>query len=104
MNLHNQSVWESILEYWFLIAMLITSLVMAMFRTAQEHGKVDILEALMCSTFSFGVWFTLSWLNLPQGTGVLIGGLIGYLGTKRVSKWVGDRLGINTSSNEDSRE
>ena len=35
---------------------------------------------------------------------ILIGGLIGYLGTKRVSKWIGDRLGINTSSNEDSKE
>ena len=97
-------VWHTLQEYWLVISTVAVAFMMAMFRTAQEHGKVDILEALMCSIFSFGVWFILSWLNLPQGTGVLIGGLIGYLGAKRVSKWIGDHLGINISSNEDSKE
>lgn len=91
--LHN--VWKSILEYWFLIAMVANAVAMSIFSTAHRNGKVDWLESVMCALFAYGVWFVLSWLNFPEGVGVLLGGLIGYKGTHATSRWISAKLGID---------
>ena len=49
----------------------------------------------MCALFNYGVWFVLTWLNLPEGIGVRIGGIIGYSGTHITSKWLYKKLGID---------
>ena len=85
-NLHD--MWQTILNYWFLIAAITTTFIMALIRTAKKNGKIDYLESIMCALFTYGVWFVLTWLNLPEGIGVLIGGLIGYSGTHVTSKWL----------------
>ena len=87
--------WKVIVEYWFLIAAITTTFIMAIIRTAKKNGKIDYLESIMCAIFTYGVWFVLTWLNLPEGIGVLIGGLIGYSGTHITSKWLYERLGID---------
>lgn len=92
-NLHD--FWQAVLNYWFLIAAITTTFIMALIRTAKKNGKVDYLESIMCSLFTYGVWFVLTWLNLPEGIGVLIGGLIGYSGTHITSKWLYEKLGID---------
>lgn len=92
-NLHD--MWQTILNYWFLIAAITTTFIMALIRTAKNNGKIDYLESIMCSLFTYGVWFVLTWLNLPEGIGVLIGGLIGYSGTHITSKWLYEKLGID---------
>ena len=86
--------WKVVVEYWFLIAAITTTFIMAIIRTA-KNGKIDYLEAIMCSLLTYGVWFVLTWLNLPEGIGVLIGGLIGYSGTHITSKWLYEKLGID---------
>ena len=89
------NVWKNIVEYWFLIAAITTAFIMAIIRTAKKNGKIDYLESIMCAIFTYGVWFVLTWLNLPEGIGVLIGGLIGYSGTHITSKWLYKKLGID---------
>ena len=86
---------EKLIEYWFLIAAITTTFIMAIIRTAKKGGKIDYLESIMCAIFTYGVWFVLTWLNLPEGIGVLIGGLIGYSGTHITSKWLYKKLGID---------
>ena len=92
-NLHD--FWKVIVEYWFLPATVLTAFLMAVFRTAKTNGKVDWLESAMCALFTYGVWFALSWFNIPEGVGVLVGGLIGFKGTTVISKWVSDKLGLD---------
>ena len=87
--------WKVIVEYWFLIAAITTTFIMAIIRTAKNNGKIDYLESIMCSLLTYGVWLVLTWLNLPEGVGVLIGGLIGYSGTHITSKWLYEKLGID---------
>ena len=89
------NVWKTIVEYWYLIAAITTAFIMAIIRTAKKDGKIDYLESIMCSLLTYGVWFVLTWLNLPEGIGVLIGGLIGYSGTHITSKWLYKKLGID---------
>ena len=83
-----------VLEYWFLIAALTTTFIMALIRTAKKNGKIDWLESVMCALFTYGIWFVLTWLNLPEGIGVLIGGLIGFRGTTVTSQWLSKKIGI----------
>ena len=90
-----QGVWKIILDYWFVLSTVLATVLMAMFRTAQTNGKVDWLETGMCGIFAYGVWFVLSWFNLPEGCGVLVGGMVGYKGTHYVSKWVSKKLGLD---------
>ena len=71
-------------------------MLMAVFRTKRKEGKVDFIEAGMCGLFAYGVWFVLGFFNIPEGGGVLVGGIIGYLGTHTVSTWVKDKLGIES--------
>ena len=92
-NLHD--FWKVVLDYWFLITAIATTFIMAIVRTAKNNGKIDYLESIMCSLLTYGVWFVLTWLNLPEGIGVLIGGLIGYSGTHVTSKWLYEKLGID---------
>ena len=87
--------WKLLVEYWFLIAAITTTFIMAIIRTAKNNGKIDYLESIMCSLLTYGVWFVLTWFNLPEGIGVLIGGLIGYSGTHITSKWLYKKLGID---------
>ena len=89
------NMWKTIVEYWYLIAAITTAFIMAIIRTAKKDGKIDYLESIMCSLLTYGVWFVLTWLNLPEGIGVLIGGLIGYSGTHITSKWLYKKLGID---------
>lgn len=94
--LHNTG--QTIIEYWLVISTVIVATLMAVFRTAQKNGKIDWLEAGMCGVFAYGVWFVLSSFNLPEGAGVLVGGMVGYKGTTFVSTWVSDKLGISTDN------
>ena len=87
--------WKVIVEYWFLPATVLTAFLMAVFRTAKANGKVDWLESLICGLFSYGVYFALSWLNLPDGASVLVGGVIGYVGSVRVGSWITNKLGLD---------
>ena len=95
MQEHFDDFWKLLVEYWFLIAAITTTFIMAIVRTAKNNGKIDYLESIMCSLLTYGVWFVLTWLNLPEGIGVLIGGLIGYSGTHITSKWLYKKLGID---------
>lgn len=92
-NLHD--FWKVIVEYWFLPATVLTAFLMAVFRTAKANGKIDWLESLMCSLFSYGVYFALTWLNLPAELGVLIGGFLGFKGTNVISHWISKKLGFD---------
>ena len=94
--------WKVIVEYWLLIAMVITTVVMAMFRTAKQHGKIDYLEAAMCAIFAYGVYLVLGWFKIPPEASVLVGGFVGWLGTARVAAIVQDKLGFE--SKDDNKE
>ena len=100
MQEHLHDFWQAVLEYWFVIAMILTTTLMAIFRTAKKHGRVDWIESAMCALFAYGIWFVLTWLNLPEGAGVLIGGFIGYFGTHKTSQWLSKRLGIDLEDKE----
>ena len=99
-NIHD--AWQAILEHWFLITMVITTVVMAMLRTAKQHGKVDYLEASMCALFAYGVYFVLGWFKIPPEASVLVGGFVGRLGTAKIAAIVQDKLGFE--SKDDNTE
>ena len=86
--------WKVIVEYWLMIVTIITTVLTAMMRTAKENGKIDYLEAGLCTMFSLSLWFMLGYLGLPKEVGVGIGVFVGYLGTLRFSNWVRSKLGI----------
>lgn len=95
---------EKVIEYWLLLAILTNTFLMAVFRTKREGGKVDWLEAGMCSFFSYGVWFALGWLGLPEGVGVLVGGFFGYKGTHWISNFLGGKFGDTSKDKQDNEE
>lgn len=89
-----QDVWKIVVHHWLLIVTLIATVLTAMMRTAQEHGKTDYLEAGLCTMFSLSLWFMLGYLGLPKEVGIGIGVFVGYLGTLRFSNFVRSKLGI----------
>ena len=97
-----QDAWQVILEYWFHIVMVITTVVMAMFRTAKQYGKIDYLEAAMCALFAYGVYFVLGWFKIPPEASVLVGGFVGWLGTSKIAAIVQDKLGFENK--DDNKE
>lgn len=92
MQEHFGEFWKLLIEYWILIWIIVATTAMAMLRTAKEHGKVDYIEAGMCTLFATSIWFILDWLGLPTGAGVGIGVFISYIGTLRFSNWVRNKL------------
>jgi lambda family phage holin len=96
-------VGNNIVEYWLVIATVSMATLMAVFRTAKTNGKVDWLEAGMCGIFAYGIWFVLGYFDIPEGAGVLVGGVIGYKGTTLVSNWISNRLGINIESSKEGK-
>ncbi len=83
-----------LLEYWLLLSTVISTISMAVLRTAKDKGRVDWIEAAMCGIFAYGIWLLLGFVNLPDGAGVFIGGIVGYKGTHFVSARVNKMLGI----------
>lgn len=94
---------DSLAEYMVLAGIIAVTFLMAVFRTAKEHGKVDWVEAIMCGLFSLGIWFVLGWFNIPEGGGVLIGGIIGYKGSAAVSEWLSDKFGFDDDKDEENK-
>ena len=94
------STWQTIQEYWLVMSTVIGAILMAVFRTAKTNGKVDFLEAGMCGIFAYGIWFVLGYFNFPEGAGVLLGGMVGYLGTSKVSRWISEKLGIEVDTQD----
>lgn len=90
-----KGAYYALSEYMILIGIITITFLMAVFRTAKEHGKVDWLEAIMCGLFSVSIWFVLGWFNIPEGGGVLVGGIIGYKGSAAVSEWLSDKFGFD---------
>lgn len=86
--------WNRFLEHGLLFPAIITTVLMALFRTKKLEGKADYLEAGMCVLFIYGIWFVMGYFGLPEGAAVIAGGFIGYLGTVRTSRWIADKLGI----------
>lgn len=99
-----QTLVENILEYWLLISMLATAFGMAVMRTAKATGKIDWLESGMCGLFVYGIWLALSWLNIPEGVGVLIGGFVGFKGTTALSNWFSKKFDFEDSKEENKNE
>ena len=97
-------IWKGAVEHWLIIASVSSAILMAIFRTAKNHGKVDWLESLMCGVFAMSIWYVLSWFNLPEGAGVLIGGIIGYRGTTATSAWISSKLGFDKEVPKDKAD
>ncbi len=87
-----QDVWKIVVDHWLMIVTIITTVLTAMMRTAKQHGKIDYLEAGLCTMFSLSLWFMLDYLGLPKEVGVGIGVFVGYIGTVRFSAWVRSKL------------
>ena len=94
MNDFLHTAWTVLSEAWILILSVLVAWGMAMGRTLKANGKFDWVESVMCGFFALGVYYALSWLNLPEGVGVLISGFIGYKGTTVVSHWLSKKLGF----------
>ena len=94
MNDFLHTAWTVLSEAWILILSVLVAWGMAMGRTLKANGKFDWVESVMCGFFALGVYYALSWLNLPEGVGVLISGFIGYKGTTVVSHWISKKLGF----------
>ena len=94
MNDFLQTAWTVLSEAWILILSVLVAWGMAMGRTLKANGKFDWVESVMCGFFALGVYYALSWLNLPEGVGVLLSGFIGYKGTTVVSHWLSKKLGF----------
>ena len=100
--LHN--TWQTILEHWLVLASITSAILMAIFRTAKNNGKIDWLESGMCGLFAYGIWFILSWFNIPDGASVLIGGMCGYKGTHFVSNWLLEKFGLDDKEDSKNKE
>lgn len=96
-------VGNSIVEYWLVIATVSMATLMAVFRTAKNNGKVDWLEAGMCGVFAYGIWFSLSFFNFPEGVGVLLGGMVGFKGATTTSSWILSKLNLNKDANKEGK-
>lgn len=99
-----KGVADTLINYGLAIATVLSAIVMAVFRTAQRNGRVDLIESVMCGVFAWGCWFILGWLGLPEGGGVLIGGMIGYLGSSTVGAWLANRFGIKGTDNNEHND
>ena len=86
----NQSFFEwaydILVNYWWVIASFILTVLLAVFRTAKKYGKVDWLEAFICGLLTIAISSVLSWINLPTESCIFLGGVIGFKGTKWVDQ------------------
>jgi len=85
---------DTLTHYGLVVATVASAVAMAIFRTAQRNGRVDLIESVICGIFAWGCFLVLGWLGLPEGGGVLIGGMIGYLGSSTIGHWLANRFGI----------
>ena len=90
-----QGLWKTFIEYWYLISTITIAINMALLRTVKANGKFDWIEAGICGLFSYAVWASLSWLNIPEGASVLVGGVIGHVGSVRVGAWLSQKFGLD---------
>ena len=86
--------WKVVVEHWLLIVTIVTTILTAIMRTAKQHGKIDYLEAGLCTMFSLSLWFVLEYLGLPKEAGVGVGVFVAYIGTVRFSAWVRNKFDI----------
>lgn len=99
-----KGVADTLINYGLAIATVLSAIVMAVFRTAQRNGRVDLIESVMCGIFALSVWLILGWFNIPESAGVLIGGMIGYLGSSTVGAWLANRFGIKGKDNNEHND
>ena len=95
MNDFLHTAWTVLSEAWLLILSVLVAWGMAMGRTLKANGKFDWVESVMCGFFALGVYYALSWLNLPESVGVLVGGMIGHVGSVRIGAWISDKFGLD---------
>ena len=89
------NVWKGVVEYWILICVIAATASMALLRTAKQNGKLDYVEATICTIFALSIYFVLEWLGFPQEAGIGIGTFIGHIGSVRFSKWVIKKIGFD---------
>ena len=94
MNDFLHTAWTMLSEAWFLILSVLVAWGMAMGRTLKANGKFDWVEGILCGFFALGVYYALSWLNLPEAASVLVGGVIGHVGSVRAGLWISKKLGF----------
>lgn len=86
----NQTFFEWLyaifMNYSWIFASFILTVLLAVFRTAKKYGKVDWLEAIICGLLTIAIASILSWINLPNEVGIFLGGVIGFKGTKWVDQ------------------
>ena len=45
---------DTLTHYGLVVATVVSAVVMAIFRTAQRNGRVDLIESVICGIFAWG--------------------------------------------------
>lgn len=85
------------IEHGYTIMGIIAAFLVAFWRTSQEKGKGDWLEAGICSFFTLGISVLLEWINFPIQASIFVGSFVGYLGAAKVSKMISKKIGLEDS-------
>lgn len=82
------------IEHGYTIMGIIAAFLVSFWRTSQEKGNGDWLEAGMCSFFALGLSNALTWLNISSSLSTLIGAFVGYVGVAKISKIISKKTNI----------
>ncbi|WP_336943358.1 phage holin family protein [Acinetobacter modestus] len=97
-------LYAILVNYSWLVASFILTVLLAVFRTAKKYGKVDWLEAIICGLLTIAIASILSWLNLPNEVGIFFGGVIGFKGTKWVDQKFTEKFDQAIGSSETDKD
>ncbi|KAF1026198.1 MAG: hypothetical protein GAK29_01460 [Acinetobacter bereziniae] len=82
------------IEHGYTVMGIIAAFLVAFWRTSQQKGKGDWLEAGICSTFTLSLSVLLEWMKLPIQLSILIGSFVGYIGAAKISKIISKKVGL----------
>lgn len=75
--------------------------ILAAFRTAQKHHKVDWLEAMICGCLTFAASSILEWMKFPSQFAIFIGGIVGFKGSLWVKTYINKQLETTDTIKDD---
>lgn len=94
-----KAIAEFIAEYKVLIMATLLTITISSLKSLKKKRKLDWIEALICGCLTLAIYSALGYFSLPKELAVFSGGVIGFMGSLWVEKFIDKKAG-NDEVNE----